>query len=83
MVEDADWLSGELTVEGQRYRLDQVDLLQYDNIVSETAIREKRTLSAFGITPTAMETVLPSYMWRFRKHGQFDRQGHKIDGAAA
>ncbi|GLQ53424.1 complex I NDUFA9 subunit family protein [Devosia nitrariae] len=62
---------------------DQVDLLAYDNIVSQTANREKRTLSAFGITPTAMDTILPSYMWRFRKHGQFDRQGHKTDGAAA
>lgn len=62
---------------------DQVDLLQSDNIVSETATKEKRTLAAFGITPTAMETILPSYMWRFRKHGQFDRHDHTSDGAAA
>lgn len=53
---------------------DQVDLLQIDNVVSEEAIREKRTLAAFGVTPTAMEAILPSYLWRFMKHGQFDRQ---------
>jgi len=53
---------------------DQVDMLGTDNVVSADAIREKRTLAAFGITPTPMEAVLPSYLWRFRKNGQFDRQ---------
>lgn len=52
---------------------DQVEMLQHDNIVSEAAQREQRTLAAFGIAPVAMEAVLPSYLWRFRKHGQFDR----------
>jgi NADH dehydrogenase len=52
---------------------DQVELLHVDNVVSEEAIGEKRTFAAFGITPTSMDNVLPSYMWRFRKHGQFDR----------
>ncbi|MDB5587502.1 MAG: complex subunit family protein [Devosia sp.] len=52
---------------------DQVELLGTDNVVSEAAMRDKRTLAAFGITPTAMDTILPTYMWRFRKHGQFDR----------
>ena len=32
---------------------DQVDLLQIDNVVSPEAIREKRTLAAFGISATA------------------------------
>ncbi|MGV3491523.1 MAG: complex I NDUFA9 subunit family protein [Devosia sp.] len=53
---------------------DQVDLLQIDNVVSEAAKREKRTLTAFGVTPTGMDAILPSYLWRFMKHGQFDRQ---------
>lgn len=53
---------------------DQVIQLQTDNVVSDTAIREKRTLSAFGVTPTPMDAILPSYLWRFRKHGQFDKQ---------
>jgi len=53
---------------------DQVIQLQSDNVVSEAAISEKRTLAAFGITPTPMDAILPSYLWRFRKNGQFDRQ---------
>jgi len=53
---------------------DQVDQLQADSIVSEAAQRDKRTLAAFGITPTAMDAILPSYLWRFMKNGQFDRQ---------
>lgn len=53
---------------------DQVDMLQVDNVVSEAAIKEKRTLAAFGIEPTPMDAILSTYLWRFRKHGQFDRQ---------
>ena len=30
-------------------------------------------LAAFGVAPTSMDTILPTYMWRFRKHGQFDK----------
>jgi NADH dehydrogenase len=52
---------------------DQVTMLQSDNVVSDAAIRENRTLAAFGVAPTAMEAILPSYLWRFRRHGQFDR----------
>lgn len=53
---------------------DQVELLGQDNVVSDAAIKDKRTFAAFGITPVSMDTILPTYMWRFRKHGQFDRQ---------
>lgn len=52
---------------------DQVNLLGIDNVVSEDAIKEKRTFAAFGIVPTTMDEILPQYMWRFSKHGQFDR----------
>ncbi len=52
---------------------DQVDLLAVDNVVSEEARKDKRTLSAFGIEATSMDTILPTYMWRFRRHGEFDR----------
>lgn len=52
---------------------DQIDLLGVDNVVSDTAIKDKRTLPALGIEPTSMDTILPQYMWRFSKHGQFDR----------
>jgi uncharacterized protein YbjT (DUF2867 family) len=54
---------------------DQVELLRSDKVVSETASREGRTLKGLGIDPTAMETVVPTYLWRFRKAGQFKVRG--------
>ena len=50
---------------------DQVALLRQDNVVSEAAKTEGRTFEAIGIKPTAMEAIVPSYLWRFRKAGQF------------
>jgi NADH dehydrogenase len=50
---------------------DQVELLKYDNVVSDAAMREHRTLEAFGITPISIAAMVPSYLWRFRKTGQF------------
>jgi NADH dehydrogenase len=52
---------------------DQVRLLQVDNVVSPAAAKDGRTLAAFGISPTPMDAILPTYLWRFRRHGQFDR----------
>src|SRR5437868_4262555 len=54
---------------------DQVELLRSDNIVSGVAMSEGRTLQALGIEPAAMEAIVPSYLWRFRKTGQFRAQG--------
>jgi NADH dehydrogenase len=48
--------------------LDQVRLLQQDNVVSDGAL----TLRDLAIVPTAAEAILPSYLWRFRKTGQFE-----------
>jgi uncharacterized protein YbjT (DUF2867 family) len=50
---------------------DQVELLKTDNVVSDAAKREGRTLEALGIAPVAMEAIAPTYLWRFRKSGQF------------
>jgi NADH dehydrogenase len=50
---------------------DQVEMLKTDNVVSPAAQAEGRTLSALGIEPTAMESIVPTYLWRFRKTGQF------------
>jgi NADH dehydrogenase len=50
---------------------DQVELLRSDNVVSDAAAREDRTLEGLGIAPTAISAVVPSYLWRFRKTGQF------------
>jgi NADH dehydrogenase len=53
---------------------DRVTLLGIDNVVSDAASKDKRTLQAFGIVPRPMDAVLPSYLWRFSQNGQFDRQ---------
>ena len=50
---------------------DQVELLKVDNVVSEAAANEGRTLEGLGLTPAAIESVVPGYLWRFRKSGQF------------
>jgi uncharacterized protein YbjT (DUF2867 family) len=50
---------------------DQVELLRSDNVVSEHAIRDHRTLQGLGITPASYEAIVPSYLWRFRRSGQF------------
>ncbi len=50
---------------------DQVELLKADNVVSADAEYDARTLAGLGINPTAMEVIVPSYLWRFRKAGQF------------
>jgi len=50
---------------------DQVELLRHDNVVSPTAIAEGRTLRELGINPQGIEAVAPSYLYRFRKTGQY------------
>jgi NADH dehydrogenase len=50
---------------------DQVELLKTDNVVSEAARRERRTLEGLGITPQSMDAVVPFYLYRYRKAGQF------------
>jgi uncharacterized protein YbjT (DUF2867 family) len=50
---------------------DQVDLLRADSVVSEQAKTEQRTLQGLGIEPEPLEAIVPSYLWRFRKTGQF------------
>ncbi len=51
---------------------DQVELLKNDNVVSDAARHDGRTLESLGIIPESMEAIVPSYLWRFRKAGQFD-----------
>ncbi len=53
---------------------DQVELLRTDNVVAEKAIAERRTLEGLGIDPEPIEAIVPSYLWRFRKTGQFRTQ---------
>jgi NADH dehydrogenase len=53
---------------------DQVELLRQDNVVSAAAIAAGRTLIGAGITPESYETFVPTYLYRFRKTGQFAAQ---------
>ncbi len=46
---------------------DQVINLAVDNVVAP----EVRGFAALGMHPTAMEAVLPDYLWRFRPSGQY------------
>ncbi len=50
---------------------DQVELLRHDNVVSGLARAEGRTLEGLGITPEPFEAFVPSYLYRYRKAGQF------------
>ncbi len=54
---------------------DQVTMLKTDNIVSEAASTAGLTLQGLGISPDSMEAVVPQYLWRFRKTGQFAPKG--------
>jgi uncharacterized protein YbjT (DUF2867 family) len=52
--------------------VDQVRMLQSDNVVSQAALAEGRTLAGLGIErPHTMEAVVPGYLERFQPHGQF------------
>jgi NADH dehydrogenase len=53
---------------------DQVELLRTDNVVSDEAKREQRTLAGLGIEPDSFAAIVPAYLWRFRKTGQFARR---------
>lgn len=46
---------------------DQVKLLKRDNIVSKDAA----TLADLGVSPETIEAIVPGYLYRFRKYGQF------------
>ena len=54
-------------VENRMITLDQVRNLARDNVVSPGA----KGFAELGITPTAMDAVLPEYLWRYRPSGQF------------
>jgi NADH dehydrogenase len=49
---------------------DQVTLLKADNVVSGAY----PGLAELGIAPTTMEAVLPAYLYRYRKGGQYADQ---------
>lgn len=58
--------------------MDQVRLLKHDNVVSATA----PGLAELGITPTSVEAVVPSYLWRYRAKGEYADQARQEAGTA-
>lgn len=54
-------------VENRMITRDQVKNLRRDNVVAPGA----KGFAELGITPTAMEGVLPEYLWRYRPSGQY------------
>lgn len=54
-----------------RLTRDQVRMLGQDNVVSDAARSEGRTFEGVGIVPSGYDAIVPSYLWRFRRTGQF------------
>ena len=72
VLEIVDTISFGLLPDAIKMTRDQVTLLKSDNVVSEAAISEGRTLEGLGITASTIEAIVPGYLWRFRKSGQFE-----------
>lgn len=69
------WLQASILglLPGAPLTLDQLRQLKRDNVVkSGRDAGEVGTFADLGIAPVALEVVLPSYLWRFRKTGQFE-----------
>ena len=51
---------------------DQVDMLKRDNIVGASGEKGVGTIADLGVAPLeTIESIVPSYLWRFRPYGQF------------
>lgn len=55
---------------------DQVILLQSDNLTSKEAEKDGRTLDGLGINPETIAAQVPSYLYRYRRFGQFTETGN-------
>lgn len=52
--------------------VDQVRMLQSDNVVSDAATADGRTIEALGVSdPHTVASIVPAYLSRFRPRGQF------------
>ncbi|WP_421933879.1 complex I NDUFA9 subunit family protein [Phenylobacterium sp.] len=56
---------------------DQVELLKSDNVVSG----DLPGLAELGIEPTAVEAIVPAYLYRFRKGGQYADETERLAAA--
>ncbi|HEY1613999.1 MAG TPA: complex I NDUFA9 subunit family protein [Rhizomicrobium sp.] len=48
---------------------DQVELLKHDNVAESGA----PGFANLGIRPETVESIIPNYLWRFRREGQFEQ----------
>jgi len=51
--------------------VDQVRSLERDSVVSDLANAEGRTLSGLGIEAQPVQSIVPEYLQRFRRTGEF------------
>ena len=59
---------------------DQVESLRVDNVPSG----QHPGLAELGITPTSLEAVLPTYLYRYRKGGQYaDQDAREMEAGRA
>lgn len=72
VLELVDTLTLGLLPDELKLTRDQVLLLGQDNVVSPEAMKEGRDFAGLGIAPVSVEVEVPSYLWRFRKTGQFE-----------
>ncbi len=56
---------------------DQVKLLKRDNVVSEAD--DIKTLADLGVEPRTVESIVPSYLERYRRYGQFHERDTSKD----
>jgi NADH dehydrogenase len=57
-----------------RMTKDQVELLRHDNVVSDAARTEGRILEGLGVQAQSIEAIVPTYLYRYRKTGQYQDQ---------
>ncbi|MFZ0559075.1 MAG: complex I NDUFA9 subunit family protein [Methylovirgula sp.] len=74
MTETAAKLSLGLLPETFVVTPDQVELLRRDNVVSAQASAEGRTLPGLAVRPESFATIVPTYLARYRRFGQFTEQ---------
>ncbi|MEM9750335.1 MAG: complex I NDUFA9 subunit family protein [Pseudomonadota bacterium] len=63
---------GRVAPGGPPITVDQVKLLKSDNVVGASGEEGVGRLEDFGLTPQTLESVIPSYLERYRKYGQFE-----------
>jgi uncharacterized protein YbjT (DUF2867 family) len=71
-TEVADRISFGLFPKALATTRDEIALLHSDNVVSPEATVAGLTLAGLGITPEGVEAIAPSYLYRFRRTGQYE-----------